>query len=203
MFVRALATRSGALLVAAVGSLVAIAVLRFVLERPAGLILLALAPIALLGIMYGVRGGLAGALFTSLVFFVWALTNGNPEAHEFVDRPLAFFALGLASGYFARGVLGDHDLQRAASRAELRSGLRGGELEVHYQPLADAQTRRVVGVGALARWRHPRRGLRNQPEFIPLAGADGRTIWELTCRVLDAALADSHRLGDGDDISVH
>ncbi len=52
------------------------------------------------------------------------------------------------------------DLQRALER---------GELHLQYQPIVELRTGTIVGLEALARWRHPRRGLVPPSEFIPLA----------------------------------
>jgi EAL domain-containing protein (putative c-di-GMP-specific phosphodiesterase class I) len=204
MMVRAIATRSGALALAAIVSLAAVCVLRFVFDDPAGVILLAVVPITVLGMLYGVRGGLAAALVAVGTFVAWDLTGGDPEGLEYVDRPLIFFGLGLLSGYYARDALGDHHPRRVVSRAELRAAVREGELQVHYQPLAEARTRRVVAIEALARWRHPTRGLLAPAEFIPLAEGDRRTMWELTLHVIESAVAERQRLPEGlSDLDVH
>jgi EAL domain-containing protein (putative c-di-GMP-specific phosphodiesterase class I) len=66
----------------------------------------------------------------------------------------------------------------------------------HYQPLADARTRRVVGLEALARWEHPDRGTIEPARFIPLAEGDERTMWELTLLAVDRTLADISAWGE-------
>ncbi|MFN8557166.1 MAG: EAL domain-containing protein [Dehalococcoidia bacterium] len=58
----------------------------------------------------------------------------------------------------------DTDLRRAIDRNELR---------LFYQPEIDVATGAIVGVEALARWQHPRRGLVPPAEFIPLAEETG------------------------------
>ena len=62
---------------------------------------------------------------------------------------------------------------RASGRLEmetqLRSAVAGDEITVHFQPQVDLHTRRVIGLEALARWRHPDHGLLPAAEFIPLA----------------------------------
>ena len=56
---------------------------------------------------------------------------------------------------------------------ELSRSLGRGELLVHYQPIMDLGTRRMVGVEALVRWRHPTRGLIPPDEFVHLAEETG------------------------------
>lgn len=70
---------------------------------------------------------------------------------------------------------------------ELRHAIDRGELFLHYQPKALADTGAVCGVEALARWQHPTRGLVRPDEFIPIAEENG-LIEPLTRYVIDAAL---------------
>ena len=57
-----------------------------------------------------------------------------------------------------------HDLRAAVARAEL---------DVAYQPIVDGESGRVLGVEALARWRHPERGPVPPSVFVPLAEQTG------------------------------
>jgi len=81
--------------------------------------------------------------------------------------------------------------ERGASQltavTELRHAIDRGELFLHYQPKALADTGAVCGVEALARWQHPTRGLVRPDEFIPVAEENG-LIEPLTRYVIDAAL---------------
>jgi diguanylate cyclase (GGDEF)-like protein/PAS domain S-box-containing protein len=56
---------------------------------------------------------------------------------------------------------------------ELRRAIECGEFEMHYQPIVEVKTRRVCGVEALVRWRHPDKGLIAPDRFIPLAESTG------------------------------
>lgn len=78
------------------------------------------------------------------------------------------------------------DVARYALSAALPAGLRNDEFVLHYQPLVAFETGATVGVEALARWRHPARGLLNPVEFIGLA-EDSGLIVALGLRLLEKA----------------
>jgi EAL domain-containing protein (putative c-di-GMP-specific phosphodiesterase class I) len=65
---------------------------------------------------------------------------------------------------------------RVALVSDLRAGLDAGQLFLVYQPQVDIATGRIVGLEALARWRHPRRGLVGPDEFIPVAEKSGLIV---------------------------
>jgi len=56
---------------------------------------------------------------------------------------------------------------------DLRQALDKGEIHVVYQPMIDLAGGRLVGMEALARWQHPRRGPVSPLTFIPVAEATG------------------------------
>ncbi|MGZ6826244.1 MAG: putative bifunctional diguanylate cyclase/phosphodiesterase, partial [Mycobacteriales bacterium] len=85
-----------------------------------------------------------------------------------------------------------HTPERLALLAELRDGIGRGELVLHYQPKCRARTGEVVGVEALVRWNHPRRGLLMPDEFVPMAENTG-LVTDLTAYVLDQALRQERR----------
>lgn len=67
--------------------------------------------------------------------------------------------------------------QRLRMERDLRSAVRNGEIEVHYQPQVTS-TGFVTGVEALVRWRHPSGSMLSPDTFIPLAEES-----ELICEV--------------------
>ena len=78
-------------------------------------------------------------------------------------------------------------LSRLTLMAELRQGIAGGQLVLHYQPIIGLRDRRITGVEALVRWNHPVRGMVPPMEFIPFAEKT-RLIQPLTQWALGAAL---------------
>ena len=82
-----------------------------------------------------------------------------------------------------------HSRERLALLGGLRAALTRGEVVPFYQPQADAVTGEIVSVEALARWRHPERGVLAPAVFLPHA-EHSALMRPLTLAMLDRALAD-------------
>ena len=67
-------------------------------------------------------------------------------------------------------------LERLALENMLRKALSHRELVLFYQPVVDIQSRQVVGVEALIRWKHPEMGLLSPGHFISVAESSGLII---------------------------
>ena len=50
-----------------------------------------------------------------------------------------------------------------------KSALSKGELVLHYQPIVELRTGKILGAEALVRWQHPVRGLIAPQQFLPVA----------------------------------
>lgn len=77
---------------------------------------------------------------------------------------------------------------RVTLAAELREAIATDQLFLMYQPAVALATGSIVGMEALVRWRHPRRGVLSPDEFIPVAEkmglihALGRWVLNEACR---------------------
>jgi EAL domain-containing protein (putative c-di-GMP-specific phosphodiesterase class I) len=60
--------------------------------------------------------------------------------------------------------------------SDLRAALEQRQFVLHYQPEVEIATRRIVGLEALIRWRHPERGMLAPCAFIPAAEESGMIL---------------------------
>ena len=73
---------------------------------------------------------------------------------------------------------------------ELRHAIAHDEMVLHFQPKIDLRIGKTIGVEALVRWQHPKRGLLPPHQFLPAAEETG-LINPLTRWVLNRALQQS------------
>ena len=71
--------------------------------------------------------------------------------------------------------------------AAIRSALDNEQFVLYYQPKVNMMTGAVIGVEALIRWQHPKRGLLNPIEFLPVIENNPMSI-EIGEWVIDTAL---------------
>ncbi|RAI59970.1 putative bifunctional diguanylate cyclase/phosphodiesterase [Roseicella frigidaeris] len=92
-----------------------------------------------------------------------------------------FFEAGMDTALTAR-----HSLEGA-----LRQAAAAEEFALHYQPVFDLRSRRLMGFEALLRWSHPGRGVVSPAEFVPLLEQTGLILpvgaWVLRTACREAA----------------
>ncbi|MCW2546522.1 MAG: hypothetical protein JWN96_982 [Mycobacterium sp.] len=85
---------------------------------------------------------------------------------------------------------------------DLKAAIELNELRLHYQPIVELATGKLIGVEALCRWTHPERGVVAPDEFIPVAEESGliealdRWVLRQACR--DGAAMRAEGLLDAD-----
>jgi diguanylate cyclase (GGDEF)-like protein/PAS domain S-box-containing protein len=79
--------------------------------------------------------------------------------------------------------------------SDLRKVIERNELVVYYQPQFHAETNRMIGVEALVRWNHPKKGMLSPGLFIPIAEETG-IIYEIGTWVLHEACLQMKRWHD-------
>jgi c-di-GMP-specific phosphodiesterase len=108
----------------------------------------------------------------------WA--NGGadaPDASELMRRAALALDAAKASGKNPMSTTtpksGVDSLARLSLEADLHGALGRGEIVPFFQPIAELETGRLAGFEALARWKHPTRGLVMPDDFLPLLAEAG------------------------------
>jgi diguanylate cyclase (GGDEF)-like protein len=92
--------------------------------------------------------------------------------------------------------------ERSALEVDLRRAIGEGSLDVFYQPLIDARTRRVTACEALVRWNHPVLGQLPPDRFITIAEEAGLII-DLGTLVLHRACSEARNWPEGIRVAVN
>jgi diguanylate cyclase (GGDEF)-like protein/PAS domain S-box-containing protein len=124
---------------------------------------------ASIGIAFGVPGADSGQLLRNADIAMYTAKRCGKDRYE-IFEPAMHTAV----------------VERLEIEADLRRALGRGELTLQYQPIVALDTDKISGVEALARWRHPERGLVPPSTFIRIAEETG-LIHELGRQVLAAA----------------
>ena len=98
--------------------------------------------------------------------------------------------------------------RRLSLEEDLRRAIRNEEFELYYQPQYCALTKRIVGMEALVRWFHPKKGMISPGDFIPLAEETGLVVelgeWVLYTAARQSAVwhNEGHQLRVGVNLSA-
>ena len=82
--------------------------------------------------------------------------------------------------------------ERIAIESSLRAALQARQLDVHYQPIVDIASHRVVALETLLRWRHPALGFVPPDRFVAVAEETGLIV-PIGEFVLERAVEDAAR----------
>ena len=66
--------------------------------------------------------------------------------------------------------------ERIAIESSLRTALSSRQLDVHYQPIVEIESQRVVALEALLRWKHPNHGYVRPERFVNVAEEAGLIV---------------------------
>ena len=69
-----------------------------------------------------------------------------------------------------------NSIDKLSLEVDLRSAIGSDELVLHYQPQVNVISGATVGIEALVRWQHPKRGLLSPAAFIGMAEENGMII---------------------------
>jgi EAL domain-containing protein (putative c-di-GMP-specific phosphodiesterase class I) len=133
-------------------------------------------------------------------------TEADTEADDLLAHADAAMYAAKAQGKARHAVFDPSMRVRARSRlemeGELRQAIDEASFELHYQPIVELSSNRIIGLEALVRWRHAKHGLIAPNAFIPLAEATGlivplgRLVTRMACDQLrawiDAGSCDPH-----------
>ena len=128
---------------------------------------------------------------------------GSEELVSSADLAL-YAAKGGGRGQFRfySSDLKDGARARKQIEEDLRDALQHDQLQLHYQALVKASTRKAKGFEALMRWLHPERGWISPAQFIPIA-EETSMIAEIGEWALKRACMDAAQWPDGMTVAVN
>ena len=116
------------------------------------------------------------------------------------------FANKSPSGYSVYSAsMDEHNSKRLTMMGELKKAIEKRSLELYYQPKLSIKNKKLLGVEALLRWKHPQHGYIAPEEFISIAERS-RLIIGLTAWVVEEAFTacvEFHKNGHDIKVSIN
>ncbi len=72
--------------------------------------------------------------------------------------------------------MNSHAMERLTLETELKKALDKDEFVLYYQPQVEIKTKKITGLEALIRWKHPEMGMVSPGKFIPIAEETGLIV---------------------------
>ncbi|MEH6469700.1 MAG: EAL domain-containing protein [Halopseudomonas sp.] len=120
-----------------------------------------------------------GFTITSSIGITLVPNDGNDVPTLLGNADLAMYAAkkaGKRNFHFFDQAMQQKAVEKHQLEADLAEAVINNQLELHYQPLIDLQTRQVSTYEALVRWNHPTRGFLPPDQFIGLAEESGKIV---------------------------
>ncbi|MDJ0897512.1 MAG: EAL domain-containing protein [Xenococcus sp. MO_188.B8] len=119
-------------------------------------------------------------LFTSASIGIAVSSQGYDKPEDIMrDADLTMYSAkeqGRARYEIFNSSLHERAITRLQLETDMRRGIEREEFLIYYQPITCLATGKLSGFEALARWKHPTRGIVPPVEFIPVAEETGTII---------------------------
>jgi len=131
----------------------------------------------LLGMTFSIDGH--EVFITASIGIAHSATGYRRSEEIMRDADIAMYRAKAAGK--ARYEVFDRDMHQSAVallklETELRLGVQNNDFTMHYQPIVDLTSGRIVGFEALVRWMHPERGIVSPNSFIAIAEETGLIV---------------------------
>jgi len=136
---------------------------------------------------------------------VCAPENGDCADELLSYADVALYEVKTAGRHGFKLFKGGHKSEHNRSgglEVDIHAAVSRNQLELHYQPVVNLNSRDVTSCEALLRWRHPRFGLVAPKDFLPLAERTGAII-DIGRWVLEQACRDARQWGHNTMVTVN
>ena len=116
-------------------------------------------------------------VFTSASIGITVASSSHRSGDDLIrDADIAMYRAKTAGGACAAifdASMHQHVVQQMQLETDLRHAIERGEFKLHYEPIVELHTARIVGYEALLRWQHRDQGLLSPTVFLQVAEETG------------------------------